>query len=264
MDNFNPKEYWENRLRNNFGLHGTGFVGLGINYNKWMYKVRKKVILNKLGSLKLNLKDYEVLDIGSGSGFYIDIWKRKGCKKVSGSDLTNISIDKLKQLYPEDEFFVLDIGDELPNILKDRKFDIISAFDILFHIIDDKRYSKAMNNIFSLLKSGGLFIFSENFIHNDAIHTKHQTTRSLKDIENAIISAGFKIINRSPMFYLMNAPIDTNNRILKGIWRATKRIINNGEIRGNIIGGISYPLEIALITVSKEGPSTEIMICRKP
>jgi hypothetical protein len=42
------KDYWENRLNQNFGLHGAGYIGLGGSYNSWLYKVRRKVFVSEI------------------------------------------------------------------------------------------------------------------------------------------------------------------------------------------------------------------------
>ena len=59
------KNYWEKRLTDNYGLHGTGYIGLGKKYNSWMYRVRKYIVLKKLKRFRSFFKEAEVLDIGS-------------------------------------------------------------------------------------------------------------------------------------------------------------------------------------------------------
>ena len=54
MDIQNPADYWENRLKKNYGLDGTGFIGLGISYNRWMYKIRRQVVIREVRSLDVD------------------------------------------------------------------------------------------------------------------------------------------------------------------------------------------------------------------
>ncbi len=255
------KDYWEKRLNDNFGLHGTGFIGLGKKYNSWMYRVRKRIFKQKLSLLNLGYDDIEVLDVGSGSGFYVKIWNELGVKKIVGCDLTNVAVKNLKKLFPNNEFLELDISNE--TLPMSEKFDVISAFDMLFHIVDDGQYSKAMENIYSLLKPGGMFIFSENFIHQTPKNNRYQTSRSLKEIELIVKRCGFKVLNRSPMFFFMNAPVDSNSFFLKKSWRLITKAVQRGEFYGSLLGTMLYPIEVLLINLIKEGPSTEIMVCRK-
>lgn len=255
------KDYWEKRLHDNYGLHGTGYIGLGKNYNSWMYKVRKYIVTKKLKSLKTEYNTAAVLDIGSGSGFYVDIWKDLGVKQITGCDITSVSVKNLKNKYPTGDFLELDISSNVIPISK--QFDFISAFDVLFHIVDDDKYQKAINNIFNLLKPGGILIFSENFVHKKSLQSNFQSTRLLADIGSSFERAGFKILERVPMFYLMNAPVDSDGPLINKFWYFLKRGVSRGERYGSLIGCVLYPLELLLVTSSTESPSTEMMICKK-
>lgn len=259
--NNNIKEYWEKRLTANYGLHGTGYIGLGRNYNSWMYKVRKHLVSKKLKELGSNHGNAEVLDIGSGSGFYVDIWKQLGVKSITGCDITSISVKNLKNKYPQGEFLELDISSNIIPVSK--QFDYITAFDVLFHIVDDDKYAKAISNIYNLLKPNGILIFSENFIHNQSARSRFQSTRSLNEIQSLIQRSGFLVLERSPMFYFMNTPVDSDGVMINKLWYMVKRIANKGEAFGYMIGCLLYPFEIMMISTRKESPSTEMMICKK-
>ena len=226
-----------------------------IETHRWQYV--GKLIENKRQSVL-------ILDIGSGTGFYIDMWKELGATRVSGSDITDVAVLKLRQNYPTYEFFKLDIGqDVLPDHLSARRFDIISAFDVLFHITDDARYRNAILNIHRLLNEGGIFLFSENFLHHDALRSQHQVSRPLFSIERILQGSGFKILDRIPMFVIMNAPVDTNSRILPSTWKFIRATAKKGKFASNATGCMLYPLELFLTRLAKEGPSTELMICKK-
>ena len=50
-------DYWESRLEENFGLHGTGFIGLGREYNNLLYKVKRNVFIRKMKSMAIDCRD---------------------------------------------------------------------------------------------------------------------------------------------------------------------------------------------------------------
>jgi hypothetical protein len=141
---------------------------------------------------------------------------------------------------------------------------MVSAFDVLFHIVDDSRVAQAVQNNYSIFQPGGLLVFSDNFFHGETIRATNQVSRSLKEIENVLIAAGFKIVERTPMFALMNYPVDSESQILKKSWRILAKIVSIHEISGFLIGALLYPVELLCVAAVKEGPSTEMMICRKP
>lgn len=107
------------------------------------------------------------------------------------------------------------------------------------------------------------FCFSENFLHRDALRSQHQVSRSLVSIERILQESGFKIVDRIPMFVIMNAPVDTNRRVLTSTWKLIRTTTRKGKFASNFSGCMLYPLELILTSIAKEGPSTELKICKK-
>ena len=262
MKEFNPQDYWEKRLSKNYGLHGVGFLKLGKNFNNWQYRLRKRVFIDRIKSMNIDLNRVDVLDVGSGTGFYVDNWKELGVNKVVGSDITNVAVEKLKDKYPNDDFFQIDIGSDISKV-KGRNFDLVSAFDMLFHIVDDEKYKCAIKNIKSLVKPGGYFVFSDFFLHYETDRMEHQVSRSLDEVSEILNEAGFEIVDRYPMFYLMNYPLDSKNMLPKWLWKGMAATVMLSEIMGYLVGALIYPIELLLVSLFKESPTTEIMVCRR-
>jgi SAM-dependent methyltransferase len=262
VDAVGTREYWENRLRESFGLESVGYLGLGRRYNQWLYRVRRRVFLRKLGNLALDPGSARVLDVGSGTGFYIERWEELGIKRIVGSDITEVSVQALERRHPGHEFVQLDIGGDLGS-LTGARFDVISAFDVLFHIVDDAHFMRALLNIHSMLEPGGWFVFSDNFLHRETVRTARQVSRSLGEIESALVGSGFEIVERAPMFALMNYPIDSQSALARRVWQMLAGIISAHELIGFLVGAGLYPLELLCVRLVREGPSTEMMICRR-
>lgn len=262
MTRFNPKEYWETRLTQDFSLQGVGRIKWGRHYNNWLYRVRRKVFLNLMRSCQIDFTKANILDIGSGTGFYIDRWKELGTKKIAGADLTAVAVTQLRHKYPQDTFYQVDISDDLGE-LRDQQFDVISCYDVMFHIVDDQGYQKALENVYSLLKPGGVFVFSDLFLHQETKRYQHVVHRSLDQVEQILRQVGFQIVKRQPMFMLMNEPVDSKNPILKRSWRILEKIIPKSDLIGLVVGGVLYPIELLLVSLLKESPATEIMLCQK-
>ncbi|MBI4773496.1 MAG: class I SAM-dependent methyltransferase [Deltaproteobacteria bacterium] len=260
---FDPGKYWEQRLNREFSLYGVGFLGLGRNFNHWMYKVRKRGFLRFAGSLGIEFSRSRVLDVGSGTGFYVEQWAKLGVKELVGVDITQVAVENLSLRYPEYAFHRLDIGNRIHELEK-ASFDVVSAMDVLFHIVDDEKYANALRNIHGLLKPGGYFIWSENFMKGEALRTRHQVCRSDSFIKNLLLDAGFKIIGQKPLFYLMNTPVTSRSRLLNVSWKLVAGMVKNSEILGLIVGALLYPLESILTAAINQGPSTDIMLCRRP
>ncbi|HEY2897781.1 MAG TPA: hypothetical protein VGJ12_11620 [Gemmatimonadaceae bacterium] len=42
MATFDPRKYWDNRHSESYGPESVGYLGLGVPYNVWMYRVRSQ------------------------------------------------------------------------------------------------------------------------------------------------------------------------------------------------------------------------------
>lgn len=257
---FDSTAFWEERLRC-FDLSSVGYAGLGLHYNRWLYRVRASVFRRSLRSVTLNLGSARVLDVGSGTGFYIDEWRRAGAGSVVGSDLTHEATRQLGERFPDLEIVQLDISAEPP--FPPDSFDAASAFDVLFHIVEEDRYRSAIANIATLLRDGGYFFFSENFVHRPSSQHVHMVSRSLNQIEELLDRNGLEVVSRRPIFVLMNSPIDSDSFVLQGWWNLLSRVVSRHELLGAAVGAVLFPLELALVSVIREGPSAEMMVCRK-
>ena len=183
-----------------------------------------------------------------------------GANSVTGVDITKVAVDNLRKSFPANAFYRADITEGFGAV---ETHDLISAFDVLFHIVDDERFRAAIENIYNALRPGGLFIFSDNFIHHETIKLEHQVSRSLESIQRILIESGFVIDRRVPMFSIMNSPVDSQNKVRQLLWKSLTRLIKLSEVFGFVAGAMLYPLEV-LLTKRSESASTEIMVCHKP
>ena len=262
QSDFDPRRYWEERLEGTFSLGGVGWFGLGEAFNRWMYRVRRHVFLRTVRRAERNPGGARVLDVGVGTGFYVERWQELGVRDISGIDLTDVAVQGLSQRYPQHRFVQADITDgtgELPAA----SFDAISIMDVLFHIVDDQRYERAIANLHSLLRPGGVLILTENLLHGDWHRGPHQVSRDADWILGLLDRAGFDVISRGPLFVLMNTPVDTRSRLLKGWWWLLMNVLSRARWLGGPLGATVYPLELGLTATLREGPTTEIVAARK-
>jgi SAM-dependent methyltransferase len=263
IETYVAKDYWEKRLGETWGLQGVGYLNLGVPYNEWLYRMRRQVFRRQIAELNLKPCLATVLDIGSGTGFWLEQWKSLGVRSLSGIDIAAVAVERLRKTFPEIDIVQLDIARGVDWLHWTGKFDMISAFDVLFHITNDDRFRRAIGNVSGLLKKGGYFFFSDNFLHGEAWRSDHQVSRSLEQIEGIVIESGFRIVRRVPFFVLMNAPIDCSSRWPLLAWRAFLAPIHFIPFLGSIYGAVLYPIDRALTRLMSESPTTELMICQK-
>ena len=248
---YEPKSYWEERLRQSFSLKHTGHIGFSLVYNKWSYKAKARVLENALSGLNINCKGKAVLDVGCGTGFWVEFYKSNGAASIVGVDITSISIEKLKEKYPQFEFYELDIGDTEINI--DRRFDIVNVFDVLYHIKDKLKFRKAMSNIAHLSKKGSYIFITDSLI--DRSEAEYVTFRSLSTYEEEFKRNSFRLIGVTPLYYLLNRPYPF---LLEGIKFAL--LITKFNI-DDIMAPILYYLDKVLLSLERS--HFKLIICVK-
>ena len=156
MSQYKPREYWEKRLRSRFTLKGVGNIIFDANYNEYLYKLQLGALKKAIAKHEIRLPGAKVLDVGCGTGFfskfYID-----GLSEVTGIDITEFSIQSLREMMPDGRFVTLDISSDnlYDQIVEGERFDIINVFNVLYHIVDDDKLRNAVENLTTCLKSGG-------------------------------------------------------------------------------------------------------------
>ena len=67
--------------------------------------------------------------------------------------------------------------------------------DVLFHVVDDDRYGRAIANLHSLLRPGGVLILTENLLHGDWHRGEHQVSRDADWILGLLRQTGFDVLS---------------------------------------------------------------------
>lgn len=272
-----PEKYWEERLNKDFSLSGVGHLGFGLEYNIWLYKARLHVLKELLIKNNIICKDKKILDIGVGTGFYISFWEKLGAKQITGIDITNKSIEELKIKYPNHRFAKGNISSlDYNKIFPNEKFDIITAFDVLFHIVDEEDFKNAIENIRRFSHQGTIILIMDNFLKKYKSAKGHESDRTLSYYKKILNSYFIEIKEIKPLFYFMNTPIDIeviNNSLLKYLinmmwWLNLKvrgcyrRLGKLGGIIAYLWASILYFLDRIILKYTNIGPGTKLLLAK--
>jgi SAM-dependent methyltransferase len=270
---YDNDKYWNQRLEREFNLAGVGHAGVGLAFNRWAYKVRRTVLLRAIKDHGIQIKGAKILELGFGTGFYLDLWREQGVAKVNGFDITDIAVKAAQERFAglNWSFQRADIGTPLPIGDDAGKCDFATAFDVLFHLVEDKNWNGALDNIAAAVKPGGhAFIFDKyQSIENSISHVRRRT---LETYSKALTARGFEVVEVRPIFFVMNSPTDLSGLgkfLFKTNWSLVKmpykigKHIGLGEILGGAMGACLYYPELTLNKMFKSGPSTKLLIARK-
>jgi 2-polyprenyl-3-methyl-5-hydroxy-6-metoxy-1,4-benzoquinol methylase len=253
--------YWEDRHASEESLDTVGWAGLGRAFNGRMYDVRRHVFRRVVQARVPIATDIKVLDIGSGTGFYLDIWSDLGVCRIEGSDLSQRAVERLRAAYPDTPIHQLDLGADNPPALGG--YDVVSAMDVLFHIVDDHAYARAVASLARLVVPGGHVVISENLLADRVERAPSQVSRSEAEILELLRSVGLQPVSRTPMFVLLNAPVDSSNVWLQRWWTLVTEAVSRNEAVGSALGTVLWPVELVALRLARRGPSTKLLVCRR-
>jgi SAM-dependent methyltransferase len=106
-----------------------------------------------------------VLDVGSGAGHWIDFYlARYGASFVRGVDIAPSCVAALAVKYRDDPRVRVGGGDvSEPGFDVGERFQLVNAVGVMFHIVDDERWQRAIRQLAGHLEPGGLLVVSGAF-----------------------------------------------------------------------------------------------------
>ena len=159
-----PQRYWEDGLERRFDETATGFPHLALSWNRWLYRAMRDSVARVLraGGVDGPLGGRDVLDVGCGTGAWLEFWQRRAPRSLAGCDLTAASVHRLRARFPDVELRQADIGELRAPFA--RRFDLISVIAVLQHVTDDARFRRALAHLEEMLAPGGAIVCTDALI----------------------------------------------------------------------------------------------------
>ncbi len=131
---------------------------------KYHYASVEMQILKHLCNNRTLTSQMRVLDIGSGSGYWIDFYKSLESLEIVGIDISISSYKHLIDKYAEAIGITIYQGKafEIINILDD-DYNFVNAIGVMFHIVEDSEWEDTIYAVGNILKKGGFFVISGSF-----------------------------------------------------------------------------------------------------
>lgn len=222
---FDAGAYWRERVGADADLAVVGHRAMGRAYNGEIYARRIEAMEAMLERhVEKPLQQVRVLDIGCGSGFYTGFWRARGVREYVGLDISSGMIDRLANAHPGYQFMQADISETLPETLNDSgPFDVITVFDVLYHIVDQRRVESAVANISGLLADGGKLFIMDFLCRRNYRISKHVIYRDRGAYLSEFRNNQLVLVDNELLFHFLVPPI-TGIRIIDLLFSAVFKV----------------------------------------
>lgn len=266
---YDAPRYWDAIFDSAYDESAVGYPHLARALNKARYDVERRNVGRALDAAGVPAPD-RALDVGSGTGIWIDFWRRRGARDLTGADLTKAAVEHLRTRYPEYEFLQRDVGDadaRLPEGL-----DVVSAMSVLLHITDEQRFEVALRNLARCVRGGGHIVLVEPVV----VHRwwgapfgpeANSKARPLHTYAGILASEGFKIVTVRPASCILTNVMDTRSsitfKVLERYWDLLMRVVGRRERLGQAVASVLRPIDLLLTRIVPNGPSAKIVLARR-
>jgi 2-polyprenyl-3-methyl-5-hydroxy-6-metoxy-1,4-benzoquinol methylase len=263
---YEASEFWNKRYKR-CDLTTSGHIDLPFDYNYWMYELKKnkvrKSVLRYLSPSQL--AEARIMDLGCGTGIYVDMWKNQGVQQLVGLDISSVAVDLLNEKYKGYSFYTEDLADPaLPSKYGAESYDVVTAIGVLVHILDDKAFSSALKNMVDMLADDGIIILVEYLRKGPAQEGSYMKVRSFPWYKQELKKVGLELLEQKPVYFFMGRPYDVNGRLANYFFNTAFRW-NRALIRRfpKFMGAVLYAFDSFVTRFMKDGPSEEILVCKK-
>lgn len=202
---FDPRAYWEARLTAQPNLIGVGHRRFSEAYNAAMYAVALANLERVLAAGPVELRGRRVLDIGPGLGHFVRAYLEHGAAALTAVDITEASVQTLRAEFPGHTFRCADVSDLTPADLG--QHDLVSVINVIFHIVDEDRFERALRTLTRCVAPGGYFLLVDSLYSGPQPAVTHARPRPLGRYRPLLAEAGLTLRGLYPMYYIMGHPI---------------------------------------------------------
>lgn len=197
--NYQPRTYWEQRLACYGGLQATGHLEHGRYYNWWLYRAKVRALRRALSMAGVDVSGRSVLDAGAGTGYFLSLYARWGAGRLAAVDISPTSVRHLREKLPAAAVWEADIAKGIPT---NDEFDIVHAFDVLYHL-PDPDFPAALRHLVRRCRPGGVLFLTDSF-RAQFRPAGHVTFRSLAQYQEILRAHQVEVAGIIPIFWLLN------------------------------------------------------------
>jgi SAM-dependent methyltransferase len=278
----NVLDYWRDTVAgaSSDDVDEVGHPDMGRTWNAWAYRLRKRAVVEELERLGVLRRDPSVFEAAYGVGYYLELWRTIGCKRVAGMDISERAHRSCSARFPE---FELHLG-ALQGLGRTAgwenlkgSFDVATAIDVLYHIVDDDNAAAAVAALADIVRPGGTLIITDKVTGLRDVYPESDivTRRPVSWYAGILQARGFTLAETRPIFWCMDPPAHPVGaassvslpRVLWILMRASlKYLPRNGVAQrtiGNVVGGLGYAVDRLALKRARDANNLSLLAFRK-
>jgi SAM-dependent methyltransferase len=266
-ETYRPPEYWGALHEAADDLGVVGYPTLPLVFNQHVYANAARAVLRALDVTGTVVRGRSVLDVGSGTGFWVDLWLREGAGSVAGADLVPAAVDRLRMRFPSAEFAQADITEHAP--FPGTEFDVVTIMSVLHHVVDEERFRAALTHLASQVAPGGRLVVLDPLVVRGrwmpaSAESSHNVVRTVSQWRSALDGTGLRIASIVPTASYLSDPVDAGSRPAFAAhrlwWRALTGALRNRDRLAAVVVPPLAALDRAIVGRLHAGPSAKLLV----
>ncbi len=167
---YDRKSFWESYYRSATQSELSDGVTVAHNYDPMMsayhYNLLENSIIEAIIDENVPCKGIRIVDIGSGAGHWIQFYSElMDPKAISGLEISATAVDALRTKFSSmgANCSICHQDIAAPDFTLSPKVDLVNAIGVMFHIVEDRMWQQALQNISECLKPNGYVFVGGQF-----------------------------------------------------------------------------------------------------
>lgn len=194
--------YWRDRLATQPGLRGTGTSFLPDAWQHWLYRSKERAYAKLFSRNGVTVAGSSILDFGCGTGYFEDLWDRAGATAIAGIDIVPEAVAALSAAHPRRRYVCADLARDAEALEALPAYDIVTAIDVLYHVLDDSELEAILSRLVAKVRPGGFFVFSDALV--SSAPAPHVRFRASAWWEATLAVLRLVEVDREPVAILQN------------------------------------------------------------